>query len=240
MKIERGMQCAVILYALTGSVTAAREGGEDFSAANAPAQQRHTLKEIRDLNVIKQQLDYSCGAAALATLMTYYYGEETSERDLLDLLDIRLQSFSEKERASKKRNGFSLLDLKIVAEQKGFQAAGFKLSVDQLRRLKAPALVYIRPLDYHHFAILRGIVGDRVYLADPSRGNLRVSIARFASEYGGVAFVLGRPGEEDISTYPLALARPDDFAKPEPRRAVDRLDQIGPFALNMAVWFTPR
>lgn len=231
---------AVILYALTGSVNAAREGGEGFSDANAAGQGRHTLKELRDLNVVKQQLDYSCGAAALATLMTYYYGEETAEQELLDLLNIRLQSLSEEERAHKKRIGFSLLDLKIVAQQKGFQADGFKVSLDQLRLLKAPALVYIRPLDYHHFAILRGIVGDRVYLADPSRGNLRVSIARFASEYGGVVFVLGRPGEKDITTYPLALARPDDFAKPEPRRVVERLDRQRPFAFNMAARFTPR
>jgi predicted double-glycine peptidase len=171
----------------------------------------------------------------LATLMTYYYGDETSEQELLDLLNIRLESLSKEERARKKRSGFSLLDLKIVAQQKGFQAAGVELSLDQLRELKAPAVVYTRPLDYHHFAILRGIVGDRVYLADPSRGNLRVSIRRFASEYGGVVFVLGRPGEEDITTYPLALGRPDDFAKPEPRRVVERLDRF-----NMAAWFRPR
>lgn len=238
MKIGRCAGWGVILYALTGSVNAAREAREGFSAATTPT--RHTLKEIRDRYVVKQQLDYSCGAAALATLMTYYYSEETSEQELLDLLNIRLQSFSEEERARKKRNGFSLLDLKIVAQQKGFEADGFEVSVDQLRLLRAPALVYVRPLDYHHFAILRGIAGDRVYLADPSRGNLRISVPRFASEYGGVVFVLGRPGEKDITTYPLALARSDDFAKPEPRRAFERLERIGPFAVNMGASFRPR
>lgn len=239
MKMERCIGWAVILYALTGSVNAAREGEEGFSAANAPAQQRHTLKELRDLNVVKQKLDYSCGAAALATLMTYYYGEETSEQELLDLLNIRLQSLSEEERASKKRIGFSLLDLKIVAQQKGFQADGFKVSVDHLRRLKAPVLVYIRPLDYHHFAVLRGLAGDRVLLADPSRGNVSMHTARFAKEYGGVVFALGRSGEADLAHYPLAMSRLLAYAPPEKERVIRRLDRWEEFTINMAAWFRP-
>ena len=52
--------------------------------------QRHTLKELRDLYVIKQQEDYSCGAAALATLMIYYFGDHTSEKEILDRLEAHL------------------------------------------------------------------------------------------------------------------------------------------------------
>lgn len=48
--------------------------------------QHHTFKELRDRGVIKQQEDYSCGAAALATLMIYYFGDETPEKEILDLL----------------------------------------------------------------------------------------------------------------------------------------------------------
>lgn len=183
---------------------------------------RHTLKDFRDQDVVKQQLDYSCGAAALATLITGYFGEATSEKELLDLLNIRLRTMSTEEQSRKKRNGFSLLDLKHVAQQKGYKAAGFKLTIEQLKQLAAPVIVFVLPMGYHHFAVLRGIVDDHVYLADPGRGNLRMSVARFEDEYGGIIFVLGKAGEEHIKEYPLQVGRSDDYAEPETRNVFYR------------------
>lgn len=59
----------------------------DTGPSPAPAKpQRHTLKQLRDLNVVKQQLDYSCGSAAMATLLRYYFGDQTSEQAILDKL----------------------------------------------------------------------------------------------------------------------------------------------------------
>src|SRR5947209_7567724 len=49
--------------------------------------ERHTAKELRDQNIVKQEVDYSCGAAALATLMIYYFGDQTSEKEILTLLE---------------------------------------------------------------------------------------------------------------------------------------------------------
>jgi predicted double-glycine peptidase len=198
----------VWLSAVSNSAAGGDSGG--------PGVKRHTLKELRDYQVVKQRLDYSCGAAALATLLRYYYGEDTSEQDILERLNRLLSDLTDEEWAHKRRIGFSLLDLKKVALEKGYRAAGFELPVDKLRLLAAPVLVYVHPFDYHHFAILRGIAGDRVYLADPSRGNLRMSLSRFTDEYGGVIFVLGKPGEEDITRYPLALGRDSDH--PESRQ----------------------
>ena len=176
--------------------------------------QRHTLKELRDRFVVKQKEDYSCGAAALATLMLYYYGEDTSEREILKLLEAQI---SEEEWPTKSIQGFSLLDLKGVAKTKGFRAAGFELTVEQLSQLAAPVIVFIKPLGYKHFAVLRGIDRGRVYLADPSRGNLRMSVHRFMEEWSGIVFVLGKNGEEHLKNYPLALPR-SDVLNPELRR----------------------
>jgi len=201
---------------------------------------RHTLKELRDQYVVKQQLDYSCGAAALATLMGYYYGENTSEKEILELLNTRLQTMSEEDRARKTSIGFSLLDLKVVAQQKGYQAAGFKLSVDQLPQLLAPVIVHLRPLGYYHFAVLRGVAGDRVYLADPARGNLRMSIERFLDEWHGLVFVLGKAGEEKITHYPLALSRGTDYPSPTLRQAVQQADQAASSAVNLVLRARPR
>lgn len=201
---------------------------------------RHTLKELRDRYVVKQQLDYSCGAAALATLMIHYFGDETSEREILDLLNVRLKHLTEEQVSRKKRMGFSLLDLKYVANKKGYQAAGFKLTLQQLTQLSAPVIVFVRPLGYHHFAVLRGTAGDRVFLADPSRGNLTMSTARFVDEYGGIVFVLGKQGEESIDRYPLVLGRSDDYGQLARKSLIERVNSFGSYTLNLAVRARPR
>jgi predicted double-glycine peptidase len=161
----------------------------------------HTLKELRDQNVVKQSLDYSCGAAALATLMVYYYGEPTSEAEILDLLKTKL---TPEELAGKAQRGFSLFDLKRVAQEKGYQAAGFRLALNQLQQLAAPVIVYLEPRQYRHFAVLRGVRNGMVYLADPARGNLRMRIDQFLDEWQGhIILALGKAGEENIQNYPL-------------------------------------
>lgn len=191
-----------------------------WERGNPSVVQRHTLRELRDLHVIKQARDYSCGAAALATILTYYFGDDTSEQHILDLLEGPL---SEEEKRRELLRGFSLLDLKRVAEGKGYQAAGFKLTVNQLAQLAAPVIVFVEPFGYKHFAVYRGMDRGRVYLADPARGNLRMSLDRFLDEWSGIVFVLGRPGEEAIQQYPLAIPRPE-YVQPETARFNGQLD----------------
>jgi predicted double-glycine peptidase len=222
----------VLLFHFLMMVVGAAQAEDVVPPDAGVARTRHTLKELRDRYVVKQQLDYSCGAAALSTLMTYYFGDKTPEKETLQRLSAVLTNLSEEQLARKKLIGFSLLDLKIVAQQKGYQAAGFKLTLDQLRQLVAPVIVYVHPFGYHHFAVLRGIAGDRVFLADPARGNLRMSLSRFANEYGGVVFVLGKAGEENIKTYPLALARPSDYPETSLRGMAHRGNRMANFTVD--------
>jgi predicted double-glycine peptidase len=191
-----------------------------FWEQGTPALLRHTVKDLRDQYLVKQQEDYSCGAAALATLMIYYFGEDTSEKEILNLLE---GSLTEEEKKTKTLKGFSLLDLKRVANTKGYQAAGFRLKPSQLAQLTAPVLVFVEPLGYKHFAVFRGMNGDRVYLADPSRGNLRMSLNRFLDEWGRIVFVLGRPDEKDIQAHPLEVPHPW-YVQPELARFNGLLD----------------
>ena len=181
---------------------------------------RHSLKALRDQHVVKQDQDYSCGAAAMATLMQYYFGDDTSEKKLLDVLQANL---SEQELVIKRLSGFSLLDLKRAAHAQGYRAAGFTLTLAQLAQLKVPVIVFIQPMGYKHFAVIRGIDRGRVYLADPSRGNLRMSVGRFLDEWSGIVFVLGRADEDQIESYPLMIPRPDDV-QPELRRTHSLID----------------
>ena len=44
-------------------------------------------KSIRDEGIVKQNLDFSCGAAGLATILNQFYGQSISEQELLTVLD---------------------------------------------------------------------------------------------------------------------------------------------------------
>jgi predicted double-glycine peptidase len=162
----------------------------------------HSWKELRDRNVVIQGFDYSCGAGALATLMRYYFGDNVSEEMIL--LNI-LGPMSREEVEDREKNGLSLLDLKLCAERMGYEAAGVKLNYASLPQLKGPVIIHLERRDYRHFAVLKGVRGDRVYLADPSRGNIRMSVDRFAKEWSGICLVLGKPGFGLPQIFPLAL-----------------------------------
>jgi uncharacterized protein len=188
--------CAAPPHSSDGSVMSLKAGG---------IRTDHSLlswKELRDRNVVIQRFDYSCGAGALATLMRYYFGDKVAEEEIL--LSI-LGRMTEEEVRDREKNGLSLLDLKHYAEQRGYQAVGVRLKYASLPKLKGPVLIHLEREDYRHFAVLKGARGDRIYLADPSRGNIRMSVDRFAREWSGIALVLGKSGFGLPEKYPLAL-----------------------------------
>ena len=170
-----------------------------------------TWKALREQNVVMQQFDYSCGASALATLMRYYFQDEVTESEVLEDITGHLD---ETTLDLRKENGFSLLDLKNYAERRGYQALGAKLKLSTLPKLRGPILVYLEPLESRHFAILRGLKEDRVFLADPSRGNLRMSVTQFSQEWSGIALILGKKNFEPPAEYPLAI-RTDELNRNE-------------------------
>ena len=67
-------------------------------------------KTLRDDRVVKQDLDYSCGAASLATVMKEFYGLEVSEGDILQRME--------------DDGAASFQDLSDVAWEYGFKANG--------------------------------------------------------------------------------------------------------------------
>lgn len=128
--------------------------------------QVQSWKARRDARIVKQDLDYSCGAASLATLLNSFYGQSVTEDVLLKAMD--------------KRNGrASFEDMAQVLPQFGFRAQGFAASWEQLMRLKMPVILYVKHRKDDHFTVLRGINSDTVWLADPSLGNRTYSRAQF-------------------------------------------------------------
>lgn len=167
-----------------------------LSSCAAPQVKRpfQNFKDLRDQNVVKQGFDYSCATGALATLLTYYFDDPVQETELL--VEI-LETLPEEVITNRKKEGLSLLDLKKAGQRRGYQVFGVQLTCAALTKLSAPILVYLEDEDLKHFAILKGVRADRVFLADPSRGNLRMSVARFCPLWKGkFALLISKPGFE--------------------------------------------
>lgn len=167
-----------------------------------------SIVAMRDAGVVKQRFDYSCGSAALATLLTYGLNDPVREDELLRAL---LASLGEPELAELQKKGLSLLHLQGLAQRRGHRAQGFRLHQSQLAGLSRPVIVFIRPTGYEHFAVLKGVRGGRVHLADPSLGNVRMPLYRFldmwADESGrGVIFAVERAEGDWPERYALELA----------------------------------
>jgi len=81
-----------------------------------------SLLEMRREGVMIQGWDLSCGAAALAILLRYEFGEPVTEKDIARGL-MRRSEYVANPEVLQIREGFSLLDLKRYVNGYGVQAA---------------------------------------------------------------------------------------------------------------------
>lgn len=123
-------------------------------------------KRLRDDGIVKQDLDFSCGAASLATLLTQYFNRPTTEAQMLMLMNNQTLKAS-------------FLDMQKALKTLGYQSMGLALSYDKLKTLNHPVIVYIKHRKTDHFSVIRGINEDFVWLADPSLGNRILTKAQF-------------------------------------------------------------
>jgi len=173
-----------------------------------------SMVDFRDENLIRQRYDYSCGAAALATILQYGLGDPVTEQQIVADLFAGLAG---DEAAQREQEGFSLYDLQQVAQRRGYRAEGFELEPQYLAELNGPVIVFIETMGYKHFAVLKGVRGDRVYLADPSRGNIRMPAYRFLEAWmrngTGIVFVVEPDGDHQKL---MSALRPDSRGVVQP------------------------
>lgn len=149
-------------------------------------------RTLRTEKVILQQRDFSCGAAALATIVNYFWSENVSETQILVAI---LSTLSREELQERIANGLTLTDLKRVSEKAGYVAVLGKLEIDGLRESKVPLLVGITVNGFDHFVVVRGLDDEFVYLADPAVGKIRVPIREFEKQWQlNTVLAVIRPG----------------------------------------------
>ncbi len=140
--------------------------------------------EIPFRTVIRQQFDYSCGSAALATLLRFQYGKSIDEAQVFKAM----YAVGDQDRIQKL--GFSLLDMKKYLASIGYQADGYRISLKDLGEAAVPAIALIQIGSYKHFVVIKGVVGDHVLVGDPAQGLREYSAENFEKSWNGIAFLI--------------------------------------------------
>lgn len=160
-----------------------------------------TFADRRFGGVIHQKFDFSCGSAALATLLSMHYDRPTSETDAFT----RMWEVGDQERI--KKLGFSLLEMKKYLEEQGLKADGFKLTLDRVAEIGVPGIALVEVRGYRHFVVIKGIDDRRVLIGDPSAGVLSRSRKEFEKHWDGVILFV----RSDVKRGRVAFNRAGDW-----------------------------
>ncbi len=183
-----GWACLAAAFASAPALAngTARQLGEPGSSYSMSVT---SLKEMRlreaFRTTLRQQYDFSCGSAAVATLLTHHYRFPVSEEAVFRTM------YDTGDQARIQREGFSLLDIKQYLEAKGFQADGFEATLDKLAEARVPAIVLVRERGYNHFVVIKGLANGKVLFSDPAAGTRILPQREFELIWvGGILFVI--------------------------------------------------
>lgn len=156
-----------------------------------------SLKEGRFAAMVRQQYDFSCGAAAVSSLLTYHYRFPVNEQGVFEAM------FALGDAEKIKREGFSLLDMKRYLEAHGFEANGYHATIDKLVGVGVPAIALINERGYNHFVVIKGVRDERMLIGDPSGGTKMMPRSKFESVWvNGILFVI--TNRKDLAAFNTA------------------------------------
>jgi hypothetical protein len=185
----------------------------------------HPLSEFKYRNIVRQAYDYSCGSAALVTVMNNYLGMPVSEQQAME----GMLAHGERDKIIARR-GFSLLDMKRYLLTLGADAAGFRADMADLAKLTQPGIVPIEYAGFRHFVVVRGVRDGRVFVADPSAGHVVFQVDEFAKLWDrNTLFLLYPPKDKPSTLAKLSLSDQElgvidgDLIRPE--AVLPRLDR---------------
>ncbi|MBC7118048.1 MAG: C39 family peptidase, partial [Methanobacteriaceae archaeon] len=123
--------------------------------------------------VVLQTRNYTCGPAALATLLRKL-GINTTENELAAL-------------AGTTEEGTTMQGLLEAAKAKGVNMTGMKLNITELHE---NMIAYTMSDGVGHYTLIREVNNETVKLADPTMGNIEMSLEGFQEIYTGYTLII--------------------------------------------------
>jgi len=147
-----------------------------------------SLRELRYQRMIGQTTWFTCGPAAVATLLAYYFGLQVGEGDILE---ISLEVMGAD--AAKVETGITALALKVALERNGIRTRGYRVTTSALaqyfERGGLPLILHVtRP--QLHYLVAEGFISGHFVIADPSYGRRLLPKPALESEKGFSGVVL--------------------------------------------------
>jgi hypothetical protein len=180
-----------------------------------------SMAERRFVSVVRQQYDFSCGSAAIATLLTHHYDRPTTERDAFTAM------WEVGDQARIRELGFSLLEMKRYIEALKLKADGFRLTLDRVREIGVPGIALIEVKGYRHFVVIKGVTPRNVLIGDPSIGVVARPRKEFEKHWDGVILFIrsdvirGKENFNKAADWALVPSAPFDRAEDaEPLQSV--------------------
>ena len=152
-------------------------------------------KGIAKTPVVMQMEMLECGAACL-TMILHYYGYYAP------LEQVRID-------CGVSRDGSNAKNIVRAAKHYGLATSAYRMEPEALKEEGTfPCIIH---WNFNHFVVCNGFKGDKVYLNDPGRGSVKVSMEEFDESFTGIC-IIPTPGDsfepngskKNIFTYTLA------------------------------------
>ncbi|MHC2144101.1 C39 family peptidase [Pseudomonas sp. 210_17 TE3656] len=172
-----------------------------------------SVRERKFADLVQQKTDFSCGAAALATILRQAYWLDVNEEQIIEGM------LAHADQDLVRVQGFSMLDMKRYVESLGMRARGYRVAIDTLQSIRIPVVVLMDVRGYKHFVVMQKVHNGWVYIGDPVLGHKRYSLDDFVKGWNGIIFAVIGKGYDKTN----ALLDP-----PMPLTAKNRVNTFSP------------
>jgi uncharacterized protein len=221
--------CALTLLAICSPPAQAGDVVLSTPSTGNYALKLASFSDLKFSTVIRQRYDYSCGSAALATLLHYHYRLPVDEATVFKAM------FDVGDKASIEKVGFSLLDMKKYLASIGYQADGYRLGLDELGKVGIPAIALIQIGTYKHFVVIKGVASDHVLVGDSALGLRVFSADDFRRVWNGIAFIVHDAPKGVTSPLFNSVDEWKRWADANPLSAVVVVPALAPFLADLRV-----
>jgi len=159
-------------------------------AQKKPNEMPKRLPRWRGLPAVSQLSEMDCGAACLSTIAATY-GKKIGINRMRDLARVG-------------KEGATLANLARAGRELGFDTRMLQSTIDDLANESLPAIVNWKG---YHWIVVHRVETDRVVVADPARGLIRIPKASFVKDFTGYCLILSPTGRlNDLTEEPSPIA----------------------------------